>query len=194
MLPKHKSPDTQEFVFYFVRHGETDWNREGKIQGQTDIPLNQLGRLQGEELKKKLDGIDFPYCFSSDLQRASETAHIIMKGRQAKIVLDKRLRERNFQGLEGKPNDAYINASLQDRTKIESDVALSDRVFQFLDEAVKTCSQGNILIVTHGGVMRSILSKILSLTCRDTDIHVGNMATLKLLFANGHWEIQQSLE
>jgi len=183
--------DDDTIVFYFIRHGQTDWNLDNKIQGHTDVPLNKKGLEQAGELKKKLTGIVFAKCFSSDLQRASKTAQIIMKENPAKIVLDKRLRERNFRDMEGKSSTAYINASPQDLDNIETDEALSARVFQFLDEVINTYLGGNILIVSHGGVMRSVLSKVLSLTCRDVEIEIGNMAIMKLLFTHGEWHVEE---
>src|SRR5271167_231879 len=70
-------------LFYIVRHGQTDWNVEKRIQGCTDIPLNDRGREQAFELGKKLKDVDFAFCFSSDLQRAAETARIILSERPA---------------------------------------------------------------------------------------------------------------
>lgn len=178
-------------IIYVIRHGQTDWNLQGRIQGQTDIPLNDKGRAQGRELKNQFAGINFAQCFSSDLQRTSETARIIVGDRQIEIIRDKRLRERNFYDLEGKPSAAYTNICPQDLDKIESDQALSQRIFQFLNEALTHKLNKSILIVTHGGVIRAILSKILLLKCPHAEIRVGNMAMMKLLFTNGQWNIQE---
>lgn len=185
---------SQEIVFYFVRHGQTDWNLENRIQGHADIPLNDKGVAQVKALKQKLAGIKFARCFSSDLKRASETAQIIMEGQRVRITYDKRLRERNFGELEGKPSDAYINASSQDLAVVESDDALSKRVFQFLSEVTGRNPQGNILVVTHAGVIRTILQHVLQLRCRDIEIEIGNMAMMKLLFADGLWEVGELVE
>lgn len=181
----------KKIIFYFIRHGQTAWNLENRIQGQTDIPLNNLGIAQVSELKKKLGDIVFTRCFSSDLKRASETAQIMMRGQQAKIVLDTRLRERDFRELEGQSSSAYINASTQDLKSIESDFALSERILQFLNKVIDANPNGTFLIVTHGGVIRSILSKLLHLTCRDVEIEIGNRAIMKLLIANENWEIKE---
>ena len=87
---------------YFVRHGETDWNKERKIQGQVDIPLNEFGRHLARETAKGLRDVPFDVCFTSPLGRARETAEIILQGRDVPILEDKRILEMNFGVLEGK--------------------------------------------------------------------------------------------
>lgn len=62
-----------------VRHGETDWNLDGRLMGQKDVPLNGKGREQAEVLRNKLANMSFDCCYSSPLSRASETAEIICK-------------------------------------------------------------------------------------------------------------------
>jgi len=70
---------------YLIRHGETDWNKKLKIQGQADIPLNQTGRMQAEIAAKYLDGIQFDAVFSSPLC-GQETAKIIIKDRKYPFI------------------------------------------------------------------------------------------------------------
>lgn len=191
MKSKMSNKGNKEIIFYFIRHGQTDWNLEDRIQGQTDIPLNEKGRSQAKTLKKKLEGIEFESCFSSDLQRASDTAHIIIKEHPPKIFLDKRLRERNFGDLEGKLSSAYINAAPQAFKNIESDDDFSQRIFHFLNEVINASPKGNILIVTHGGVMQTIILKLLQLKCRHFEIEIGNLAIIKLIVSNGNWNIAE---
>ena len=71
---------------YLVRHGETDWNRARKIQGQVDIPLNEFGIHLAEETGKGLKDIPVDLCFTSPLGRAKQTAEIILKGRDVPVI------------------------------------------------------------------------------------------------------------
>ena len=87
---------------YLVRHGETDWNKVKKIQGQVDIPLNQFGKHLAEETAEGLHDIPFDLCISSPLSRAYETARIILEGRDVPIITDARIEEMAFGEYEGK--------------------------------------------------------------------------------------------
>jgi broad specificity phosphatase PhoE len=84
-----------------VRHCTTEWNKMGMIQGQTDIPLCEEGKLEAEKLADLLVGFKIDKLVSSDLKRAAETAAIMSARLNAKIILDKRLRECNFGKIEG---------------------------------------------------------------------------------------------
>ena len=89
-------------TFYLVRHGETDWNKEGILQGQTDTLLNDLGVVQAKEAAELLKNVTFDLAFSSDLLRAKHTAEIIASEHNLTVETTKLLRERNFGSLTGK--------------------------------------------------------------------------------------------
>ena len=89
-------------MIYFVRHGQTDWNKELKIQGQQDVELNEEGMAEAKKLSEKLSGVRFDVAFSSPLKRALKTAEAVYDG---KIISDERLAERGFGSLEGKSLD-----------------------------------------------------------------------------------------
>ena len=91
---------------YVVRHGQTDNNLNGIIQGISNTPLNDYGRKQASELKEKLNDISFDLILSSPLQRAKETAEII-NNNKTKIIIDNRLIERNTGDFEGKKYNTY---------------------------------------------------------------------------------------
>ncbi|HNR00235.1 MAG TPA: histidine phosphatase family protein, partial [Trueperaceae bacterium] len=92
---------TEQMVeLWLIRHGETEWNRQGRIQGHSDNPLNDLGRAQARALGGRLAVVRFDRIYSSDLGRAIETARLVFPDRA--IETDVRLREVSAGVLEGK--------------------------------------------------------------------------------------------
>jgi len=147
-----------------VRHGETDWNHEQRIQGQLDIPLNKNGAEQARAVFNKLKREPIDAIFSSDLTRAIETV-APFKQLGFSITLDSSLRERSLGMLEGlcvkeavklMPEDLR---AFQTRSYVftpknsESMSAFEKRVRMFLSKICETHKRGNILTVTHGGVI-----------------------------------------
>lgn len=141
-------------MIYIVRHGQTDWNKNGKIQGRTDIELNQTGIEQAMQIKEKLKDVKFDKAFSSPLKRAFKTAQVIFDG---EIVLDNRLLERGSGELEGKRKDEVevfpdFNNPNETRFGIENAKSIQGRVKEFFDEILKKYKNKNVLVVTHAGV------------------------------------------
>lgn len=145
-------------MVYVVRHGETDWNLEGRCQGWADVELNQTGIKQAEELAKKLSNIRFDICFSSPQKRALKTAQAIYHG---KILIDQRIKERGKGELEGRTDVRemvkqlgidYYNPN-ENRFGIEKLSDFQNRVHSFWDELLKTYVGKNVLVVTHGGII-----------------------------------------
>ncbi len=141
-------------MIYFVRHGQTEWNRLGRMQGHIDIELNEEGKKQAQIVKEKLSGVKFDKVFSSPLKRAVETAQII-SGQD--IVIDDRLIERFNGELEGKLKEEIevypdFNDPNDTRFGIESLDSFRGRINNFLDEITKNYKNKNILVATHAGV------------------------------------------
>ena len=140
-------------MIYIVRHGETDWNREHRIQGQIDIPLNDQGKLDAKKAKEKLKDINFDIVFSSPLSRALETAKIITDN---EIIIDNRLIERGNGTLEGCNNYDIIQSIPWNEERVveygvEPISVLRQRVNEFLDYIMDNYKDKNVLIVTHAG-------------------------------------------
>lgn len=149
---------------FITRHGETDWNKEGKMQGLTDIELNATGINQAIETKKKLKNINFDLCISSPLKRASKTAEIII-GNKCKMVYDDLLIERCLGDYEGKnPNEKRINHSKYwdyktncSEDHVEPLQTLLKRGKIFIDKLKNEYSSyQNILIVSHGSLIKAL--------------------------------------
>lgn len=165
---------------YIVRHGQTNWNREQRIQGHQDIPLNETGRKDAALVAEKMKETRLDLCFSSDLSRAYETAQIISSGRSLSIKTDYRLRERTFSNWEGSLFRELYNTAKSERMGVESDHVMNDRIFACLQDIVKEYSGQAILIATHGGVICRILSTLLELEdCEGLSIKNGAMLHLQ---------------
>lgn len=141
-------------MIYVVRHGQTDWNVEGRYQGHKDIELNSKGINQAEKTRDKIKNIKFDKVFSSPLKRALKTAKIICDN---ELILDNRLIERCNGELEGKlksdiTEEIDFNDPNCNKMGIESITDFRKRIKNFLDEVMKKYRGKNVLIVTHAGV------------------------------------------
>lgn len=149
-------------MLYVTRHGETDWNLYGKVQGKADILLNSKGIEQAKQTMKKLkqESIDLIIC--SPLIRARQTARIINSERIFPIILDERISERDFGEMEGMSKDNFDFQAFWNYDKnityekAENIKEFFNRIFLFLDEIKKKYKNKNILLVTHGGVSIAI--------------------------------------
>lgn len=146
---------------YIVRHGKTEWNEKGFLQGSNDIPLNEEGIKEAKKLASKLDLSKIDICISSPLIRAKQTAEILV-GNKLKIIYDDLLKERGFGNYEGKKINFELigkhwDYGLNDSSNgIESIKDCLDRAKIFLDKIKKEYSNKNILIVSHGGFIKAL--------------------------------------
>lgn len=81
---------------YMIRHGQTEWNKEKRLQGRADIPLNAYGIQLAEETRDGLLGVRFDIAFTSPLKRAKKTAQILLEGQEVKLIEDERIIEIGF--------------------------------------------------------------------------------------------------
>ena len=147
--------------FYFLRHGQTEWNRLGICQGQSDIPLNETGIAQAEMARDALAGIGFTGIVSSDLARARRTAEIVNEAHGVPLRTMKGLREIRFGGLEGQPKpDPRYDVLLEQAVRQggESFARFADRVMEGLEDALS--GGGLPLIVAHGGVFHALRARL----------------------------------
>lgn len=154
-----------------MRHGKTDWNALHKLQGRTDIPLNDEGRAMAKDAAKEYANVHFDICFCSPLVRAKETAEILLKDRDVPVIYDDRLVEMCFGIYEGIENsfsipDCPVNVIFQAPENYkgglegaESFEQLFARTGEFLKELVDPLlSEGkDVLIVGHGAMNSSIV-------------------------------------
>jgi probable phosphoglycerate mutase len=136
-----------------VRHGETDWNADGRLQGQTDRPLSEYGRRQARQLADELADEDFEAIYASDLSRARETAEIVGERLGLPVALDPDLREKDWGTWEG------LTPVERDRVEFvgESTEAHQERMLRALRRiSERHPDGGRVLVVTHGGSMRRV--------------------------------------
>jgi broad specificity phosphatase PhoE len=135
-----------------VRHGETDWNAEGRLQGHTDRPLNETGRRQARELADRLAGERVDAIYASDLSRAKETAEIVGERLGLTVVIDPDLREKNWGNWEGLTGDERVHVEFEGETT----EAHRDRIVRAVRRIAERHPEQRIVIVTHGGSLRRI--------------------------------------
>jgi len=136
-----------------VRHGETDWNADGRLQGQTDRPLSDYGRRQARKLAEALEGEELEAIYSSDLARARQTAEIVGERLGLPVELDPELREKDWGTWEG------LTAVERDRVEFvgESTQAHQERILGALRRIAERHPRDcRVLVVTHGGSMRRV--------------------------------------
>ena len=135
-----------------VRHGETDWNAEGRLQGQTDRPLSDYGRRQSQQLAAELADQELDSIYASDLARARETAEVVGERLGLPVVLDPDLREKDWGTWEG------LTAVERDRVEFvgESTQAHQERILGALRRIGERHPDGRVLVLTHGGSMRRV--------------------------------------
>ena len=146
-----------------VRHGETDWNREGRIQGHLPIPLNKRGLAQAAAVADRLKTTPFSALYSSDLLRARQTAEAIGRARGARVICDERLREWDLGVLSGLmravAEDLHPEAFGIYRNRIvdepvpggESVRQRYDRVTEAVQEIASAHPEETLVVVSHGG-------------------------------------------
>lgn len=151
---------------YFARHGETDWNKDGRYQGWTDISLSETGRKQAACLAKRFEEIPIDAVYSSSLRRAYDTAKIVAERKNLPVIIEDSFKEINFGEWEGhtapeleeKFGEHYIkffhepyehtfpgDGSFQNVTK---------RIARGLISVLEKYRDRNVLIISHGGIIR----------------------------------------
>lgn len=172
-------------ILYVVRHGETEQNKYGLIQGQTESDLSNKGIKDAEKLMPVLNNINIDIVISSPLRRAIETAKIITGGKYP-INIDDRLIERNWGLCEGACVDDVDNISYWNffknvkDNKIEKVQDFMYRVSEFLEDIYFRYKDKSVLVVTHSAVLRAI-HYCLNTIPEDGDMSKLNIPNLRLI-------------
>ncbi|AZV51811.1 histidine phosphatase family protein [Bacillus pumilus] len=173
-----------------VRHGETDWNAAKRIQGRTDIPLNDTGKWQAEQTGLYLKNVHWDVVISSPLTRAKETAHLILKHVDAPLVIMDDFIERDYGDAEG--------MSFEERQKLFPDKqypnmepleAIQDRMVEGIEKVRAAYPNQHVLIVAHGAAIHALLTTL-------ADEHLGlentrlvNACLNYVEWKDGEWKV-----
>jgi len=192
---------------YLVRHGETEWNKEYRLQGQADTRLNDYGRELAQITAEALKDIPFDVIYHSPLNRAEETAVILKQSRTIDIIADERIKEMSFGTAEGchilsiknNPEDPMYNFLKHpgDYIPPENGERFEDvaaRSAEFMEETILPLEgkYKNVLIVAHGAVNRTILNAIAGIPVSDFwNIRLKNCAVSIIDLTNGILTIEQ---
>lgn len=160
---------------YVIRHGETDWNKERRAQGQTDVPLNEKGIRLAEVTAEALKDVPFDLCLTSPLIRAKKTAEIMIGNRDVPVIDEPRLMEISFGGAEGKVTKKGVSEVPYELVScfhldpmnfpgFEGGETVKDvlkRAGEVMDELIADpkLQDKTILVSIHGCVMRAFLNR-----------------------------------
>ena len=187
-----------------LRHGETAWNAEGRIQGHLDSPLNEEGLAQALLAADRLARESFSHLYSSDLGRALQTVQPIADRSGRRVQVDAHLRERNlgaFQGLTGAQcerrfPDHYAHFRARDPDHVmpggESARHLYDRVSDFFTRLAHEHVGRRVVVVTHGGVLDALYRLAYRLPLdRPRDFPIYNAGLNVVCWDAGQWQVHR---
>ncbi|MBG9818965.1 MULTISPECIES: histidine phosphatase family protein [Bacillus] len=174
-----------------VRHGETDWNAAKRIQGRTDIPLNDTGKWQAEQTGLYLKDVHWDVVISSPLIRAKETAHLILNHVHAPLVIMDDFIERDYGDAEG--------MSFEERQKLFPDKrypnmepleTIQNRMLEGIEKVRAAYPDQHVLIVAHGAAIHALLTTL-------ADEHMGlqntrlvNACLNYVEWTDGKWKVR----
>jgi probable phosphoglycerate mutase len=185
-----------------VRHGETAWNAEGRVQGQTDVPLSATGRAQARAVGAALAGERFAALYASDLERVRQTAAPAAAALGLEVRLDARLRERHYGRFETLTYDEARARLPEDFARFkakeldydfgsgESLARFNARALECLAEIAARHAGAAVLVFTHGGVLEMAYRHALGRGLQSArDFEIPNAALNRLEIGPGGWRV-----
>jgi len=176
-----------------VRHGETDWNACGRLQGKTDIPLNENGRMQANQCGTYLAKSDWDVIISSPLKRAVETANIIGSYILQPIILTMvEFIERDYGDAEGmtfaEKRIAYPDKQYPNKEKRH---LFDNRIMNGLCKIQEDYPNKRVILVAHGAVIKALLNSLSSGTIESNQTRLHNACLSKIEFQLNSWNIHE---
>lgn len=176
---------------YMVRHGETDFNKDKKYLGRTDVPLNLAGIAQAKQFAKKISGLNIEVIYCSPLKRAIETAEYIKSKQDCEIIIDDNFIERSVGVYEGLTKEEakkkYPELYERNITRIFNEAPpngetineVIKRVFSGLNNIKTQNKFSNIMIVTHGFVAK-VINKYFNVKISEREFFDFNLANTEI--------------
>lgn len=186
---------------YLIRHGQTQYNADGRIQGWLDVPLNAEGKDQARRLAARLSTKPISMVYASPLSRAAETARALAERRGVALVLDERLREFNMGDWAGKTGDEIAATSPEFRSNGphvaipggESAQEMRDRVTAFVADLITQhgTSGQRFAVVSHGGTLGAIVGAMLEMPVqRRHPFTFGNASITEAVWHGSRWRMK----
>lgn len=189
--------------FILVRHGQTRWNLEQRIQGHGDSPLTQLGLAQADAIGARLARESFDALVASDLGRARQTAERIARHTGHALVLDPRVRERNFgvgEGLTYEEIDRLHPGAFSRTREMDPDYVVPggetrrqfhERVVVALEALAREHAGRRIAVVAHGGVLSAVYRMVRGIALEAPHVvPISNASYNAVVHAQGAWSIE----
>jgi probable phosphoglycerate mutase len=193
----------KETEIILIRHGETEWNSQQRMQGHSNSDLSSVGQAQIQALGQWMKNVPFDHIYSSDSLRAKQTAEAITQFSGHKLKIDLRLREKNlgvFEGLtseearERHPEVFRLFKTAGSKYVIdegESTQQLQDRALEIVDEIRIKHPEEHVLLVTHGGFIRVVMKHSLGLSLETpTRFLIRNTGVFRLVWED-KWIVSQ---
>jgi probable phosphoglycerate mutase len=193
----------KETEIILIRHGETEWNSQQRMQGHSNSDLSSVGQAQIQALGQWMKNVPFDHIYSSDSQRAKQTAEAITQFSGHELKIDLRLREKNlgvFEGLtseearERHPEVFRLFKTAGSKYVIdegESTQQLQDRALEIVDEIRIKHPEEHVLLVTHGGFIRVVMKHSLGLSLETpTRFLIRNTGVFRLVWED-KWIVSQ---
>ncbi|MGI8315617.1 histidine phosphatase family protein [Halobacillus mangrovi] len=174
----------------FIRHGSTQWNKEKRAQGSSDIPLDIEGRKDAEKLAERLEAEKWDALYSSPLQRAKQTAGIISRKVGLHVKFDPRLREAGGGQIEGTTEEERVKKWGENWRSLELGMekpeSVVKRSLSFMEDLAEENAPGtNIIVVSHGGVISYLLRELDPDNIKEE--HMKNTSVTEVVLREGHW-------
>lgn len=177
---------------YIARHGETNWNKAGRLQGATDIPLNETGKKQAEECRRFFIERKIEAIFTSPLLRASKTAKIINEGFDLPLIEMPEFKERKFGKAEG--------MTYEERTKVfprknypnqENYKVFRRRLEMGLKKIQEAYPNEEVVLVAHGAVIHTIFQIVKNAEFFPQHARLSNGGVSTIQYMEEHWWLEQ---